>query len=260
LSANGQAFDIAEEVDRDLRAAGNPARAVSEKSYLKSDLEFLGCGVPAIRAAAKAARRAHADLDHDTLIDLVDRLWSVPVHERRMAAVEMLLAFPKLLEPDDIPHVERLVRESRTWALVDVLATGVTAGLMQRYPELSTTLDRWVADPDFWVRRAAMLALLPPLRQGAGDFARFARYADAMLEEKEFFIRKAIGWVLRETAKKQPLQVYEWLIVRADRASGLTVREAVKYLPTEQREAVLRARTGIATAAAVPAGGYRFDL
>ena len=66
---------------------------------------------------------------------------------------------------------------------------------------LERTLDRWSRDEDFWIRRSAMLALLLPLRDGGGDWARFAGYADRLLEEKEFFIRKAICWVLRETSK-----------------------------------------------------------
>jgi len=103
-------------------------------------------------------------------------------------------------------------------------------------------LDRWAGDDDFWVRRAALLALLVPLRKGGGDFDRFCRYADAMLDEKEFFILKAIGWVLRDTARKRPAMVYEWLLPRAGRASGVTLREAVKPLSAEQRAAVLAAR------------------
>ncbi len=62
-----------------------------------------------------------------------------------------------------------------------------------------------------------------------------------MLEEKEFFVRKAIGWVLRETAKRRPAIVYEWLLPRAARASGVTLREAVKPLSDEQRAAILAA-------------------
>jgi 3-methyladenine DNA glycosylase AlkD len=65
-----------------------------------------------------------------------------------------------------------------------------------------------------------------------------------MLEEEQFFIRKAIGWVLRETARKQPDRVFEWLAPRAGRASGVTVREAVKYLSDEQRAAILSAYRG----------------
>ena len=75
-----------------------------------------------------------------------------------------------------------------------------------------------------------MLALLIGLRHGEGDFQRFSLYVDDMLDEKEFFIRKAIGWVLRETAKKRPAMVYEWLLPRAGRASKVTLREAVKPL------------------------------
>ena len=103
-------------------------------------------------------------------------------------------------------------------------------------------LDRWAAADDFWLRRAAMLALLVPLRQGRGDFERFGRYADAMLDEHEFFVRKAIGWVLRDTARKRPDLVYEWLLPRATRASTVTIREAVKPLSAAQRAAVLAAR------------------
>jgi 3-methyladenine DNA glycosylase AlkD len=132
--------------------------------------------------------------------------------------------------------------QSRTWALVDGLASSVVGPLVERQPELAATLDRWAADEDIWVRRSALLALLLPLRRGEGDFERFSRYADAMLAEREFFIRKAIGWVLRETSKKSPELVYDWIRDRAARASGVTIREAVKYISEEQREDVLARR------------------
>jgi len=86
----------------------------------------------------------------------------------------------------------------------------------------------------------ALLETILPLKQGA-DFETFAGYADAMLEEKEFFIRKAIGWVLRDTGKRRPLEVYAWVLPRASRASGVTLREAVKYLDPVQRQEVLEA-------------------
>ena len=96
-------------------------------------------------------------------------------------------------------------------------------------------------DEDFWVRRSAMLALLIPLRQGEGDFDRFGRYADGMLDEKEFFIRKAIGWVLREVSKKRPNLVFDWIAPRTHRASGVTMREAVKYLPSARQKVLVSA-------------------
>ena len=158
-----------------------------------------------------------------------------------MAAVETLCHCVGLLQAGDVELVEGLIRESKTWALVDSLAVNVAGGLVESFPGLGRTLDRWARDDDFWIRRSALLALLVPLRRGEGDFERFSRYADSMLEEREFFIRKAIGWVLREASKKQPQRVADWLESRTSQASGVTVREAVKRLPDAIRDALVAA-------------------
>ena len=233
---------IVGEIDDRLRAEGTIDRAEHEKTYLKSELTHYGTRVPAIRAATKAAAKRHQIAAHDAVVAVAEVLWSAPVHERRMAAVELLDLKHDLLHPADAPLIERLLREARTWALVDDLALNVMGSLVARYSELSAVLDRWAQDDDFWMRRSALLALLRPLREGAGDWERFATYADAMLDEKEFFIRKAIGWVLRETAKGRPQLVVDWLVPRAGRASGLTIREAIKPLSEAQRAAVEAAR------------------
>jgi 3-methyladenine DNA glycosylase AlkD len=241
--------DLVASIEQDLRAAGDPGRAVSEKRYLRSELRFYGAGIPAIRRAATALKKAQPCLGHETLLDLARELWSVPVHERRMAAIELLGLYLTLLEPEDSTLIERFLRESSTWAYVDPLSITIMGAMLPRFPALAAVLDRWSEDDDFWIRRAALLALLPSLRQGPEAFTRFARYADQMLEEREFFIRKAIGWVLRECGKRQPDLVYAWLAPRIARASGVTVREAVKYLPDERRQALLRAYRGEAAEA-----------
>ena len=224
---------------RELKKLGTPARAVAEKAYLKSDLAHVGVPVPTIRNAVIAVLKDVKDLTREELLAAVDELWD-DVHEHRMAAIELLVKRGKLLTSADAKLTEALLRDSKTWAYVDVLATHVMGPLVVADAKLERTLDRWAKDTNFWIRRSAMLALLKPLREGAGDFARFARYADAMLEEREFFIRKAIGWILRETSRKQPKLVFDWLVPRAKRASGVTMREAVKYLTPAQREKLTR--------------------
>jgi 3-methyladenine DNA glycosylase AlkD len=233
---------LAEHIEAELRALGTPARAAQEKSYLKSDLEHLGVTVPVLRKTVVAIVHALPDFDRDDVVGLARALWKKPIHERRAAAVEVLELGKKLLRAEDIGLVEDLLRESRGWALVDNLAASVAGDLVERFPRrLASVLDAWSKDSDFWLRRSSLLALLLPLRRGAGDFHRFCRYADGMLEEKEFFIRKAIGWVLRETAKKTPERVADWLLPRAARASGLTVREACKHLPARDKQRILTA-------------------
>ena len=231
---------LAADIEERLTALGRPERAAHEKAYLRSDLQFVGTSVPAIRKVAVDVTR-ESDLGRRKLLALVEELWSRGVHECRMAAVELLAAANRELCLDDLALLERLLRDSKTWALVDALAISVVAPLVERDPAVADVLDRWAADDDFWLQRAALLALLPALRRGVGDFDRFARYADATLESREFFLRKAIGWVLRDTGRKRPEAVTAWLAPRTHRASGVTVREAVKHLPAEERERLLGA-------------------
>ena len=223
-----------------LRPLGTPARAAGSKAYLKSDLEFYGLTMPALRSEAKVWLRAHPELSRKDLGKLAAALFRRRAFELRAFAVELLVARQKLLTAGDLDMLEDLLRRSQTWALVDAIAPQVVGPLAEREPAVGRRLDRWASDRDFWLRRAALLTLLVPLRRGGGDWQRFARYADAMLDEKEFFIRKAIGWMLREIGKGRPALVVRFLEPRLDRVSGLTLREAVKYLPAADRKRLTR--------------------
>jgi 3-methyladenine DNA glycosylase AlkD len=197
--------------------------------------------VPATRKIIRELLPRRGGNSRDEVVAVAVALWARPVHECRMAASLLLADHAGLLEAEDAGLVERLIRESRTWALVDGLAEHVMGPLVESHPELTAVLDRWASDEDFWIRRSALLALLGPLRRGSGDFDRFGRYADSMLEEREFFIRKAIGWVLRDTGRRRPGLTSAWLETRAGRASGVTLREAVKPLPPQTAERLLAA-------------------
>ncbi len=232
--------EAAQSIEGELRTLADPARAAKEKSYLKSDLEHLGVSVPATRRVAQARLRAHPQLTARELSLLVDELWAVPVHERRMCAALMLQARSDLVDGRQLPQLERLLRESRTWAIVDVLAGDVVGALVAREPARAGDIEPWLCDPDLWMRRSLLLAQRRSLIEGA-PIDRFAGYADALLDEREFFVRKAIGWVLRDLAKRRPDEVYEWLAPRTSRASGVTMREAVRYLPAPRRQALMTA-------------------
>ena len=181
--------DAARLIDERLRAAGTPERAENEKRYLKSDLEFYGVTMPASRAITLGVWRELDGNSHDTLIEAVETLWATGVHEARAAAVELLEHEVTRLGDLDVPLLERLLRESKTWALVDGLAASVVGPLDERVG-IGATLERWAVDDDFWIRRSALLAHLLGLRTGKGSLDRFLRFADTMLDEKEFFIRR----------------------------------------------------------------------
>ena len=233
-----ESLDVAGEVaaiDAVLAERGTATRAKGAKAYLKSDLGFHGVDAKGIRATAREVFGRHSHIDHDDVVALVRALWEVPNFEMRAVAVGLFERRPDLLGADDLGLIEELLRRSKTWALVDWLCTKVAGPIVSTHPETKRVLKRWAADDDFWIRRSSMLSLLIDLRAGAGDFDLFARFASSMIEEKEFFIRKAIGWVLREVAKKRPQLTYDFLSEHVERVAGLTLREGAKYLPEEQR-------------------------
>lgn len=221
-----------------LRRAGSPARARGEKAYLKSELRFWGTGQEPIRAAVRAYCDAHPGLTRAELRDIARTLYATDVHELRASAIGVLERNRATLVDRDLPWLIALVRQSRSWAYVDWIAPKVIGDVIARDPRSRTRLDAWAADRSFWVRRAALLAEHDALRAGKGDFAHWSRLAAPMLEEREFFIRKAIGWVLREVSKKRPELSYDFLRKHRQRVSRLSLQEGAKYLPATNRRAL----------------------
>jgi len=237
-------MNVAAEV-RDVRAAleadATAERAAAQQAYLKSELEFIGADQPAIRRVGKDLARRVQDADDEPLRAIVSALWRTRVHDLRSVAIALLELRQSVLTADDLPLLERLLRDSGTWAYVDWLSTKVLAPLLLREPALRATLPRWAGDGDFWIRRAALLTLMPPVVRGEVPFSAFTALAVPMLGEQEFFIRKAIGWVLREVSKTQPAMVAKFLRTYRDDVSGLTMREGAKYLSAKDRKALLGA-------------------
>jgi 3-methyladenine DNA glycosylase AlkD len=229
MRADAAVRQLAGELVGALDVFSSPDRAASERAYLKSSYEHLGCSVPAVRSVAKRFLNAHVP-DHDQLLALIGRLWDSNIYERRLLCVELLVASPKLLGRLDLDLIESLIRDSRTWALVDSLAGNVTARIVSADPAALVVLDEWVTDDDFWVRRSAVLGLRGLLRNGH-EFERFEQYADTLLDEREFFIRKVLGWVARDTGRHHPDRISAWVRANLARMNGVTIREAVKYLP-----------------------------
>ena len=211
-----------------LRAQADPARAAGEKKYLKSDLEFIGCTVPVIRRLCRELRKEHPELARAELVGLVEALWATRTHELRSVGIGLLAEYAPVLRAGDIRLVEGLVAKANTWAHVDWLAVTVAGDLVRRFASARKRLDAWAVHEVMWLRRASMLALLEDLRAGAGDFEAFSRYAVPLLPEREFFIRKAIGWVLREVSKKRPALTRAFVREHEASMAGLTKREALK--------------------------------
>ena len=224
------------------RRLGTPERASAERAYLKSPLRFHGVTVPDVRRqAADLVRRGMPELaERRRLLALARAFLATDFHDLHSTAIALLEKRQDLLLERDLEWLKRVVRRSANWAHVDWLATKVVGPIVARATAATRrrTLRSWARDPDFWVRRSALLAQLDELRAGGGDFPLFAALAAPMLPDKEFFIRKAIGWVLREVGKRRPQLTYEFLRQHRSQVSGLTLREGSRRLSPAMRAAL----------------------
>jgi 3-methyladenine DNA glycosylase AlkD len=198
---------------------------------MKSAMAFHGVPATRLKSIGAAWLKAHPRLIVADLRALVDAAYDTPWFDLRSLALVLLLKKQRLLGRDDAIWIEALVRRSACWAHVDAISTHPAGDLLRRFPALDQDVRRWAVDADFWVRRLALLADLGELRAGRGDFERFEAISVPMLSEKEFFIRKAIGWVLRDTSRKRPELVRAYVERHGDQMSGLTRREATRRLP-----------------------------
>jgi 3-methyladenine DNA glycosylase AlkD len=223
---------IVRELDARFRAEGTADRARGSKAYMKSDLAFYGVTSPQVRQAARDVVHANPELDREDAVHLARALFATDNFDLRSGAVAILEKKAHLLEPDDLPALIALVTDASCWAHVDWLATKVfPPPLAKRTTKArADQIRRWAKSPDLWIRRTALLVQHDELKKGGGDFDLFAAIAAPMLEERVFWIRKAIGWILREVSKKRPALVRGFIREHGERMSGLTRREAEKYL------------------------------
>jgi len=212
-----------------LRAAADPANAIPMRAYMLNQFAFLGIRATPRRDAVKQWVRG--PFTQEELLWLACALWDLPEREFHYTAVDLLARHHKKLTVEALPGIVALVQRNAWWDSVDGLA-GVAGDILlaarSTQPTIQTIADTWLVHENLWVRRLAMLHQLGWKERT--DAARLMRYALALGEEKDFFIRKAIGWALRDYARTAPDAVQTFLKENVGRLSGLTLREAGKHL------------------------------
>lgn len=212
-----------------LRSAADPGRAAGAQAYMKSQMPFLGVRVPEVRRIVKAAAAQYPPPGLPELQSAVLALWrNAGFREERYAAIELTGLRLAARDLGMLALYEEIIRSGAWWDLVDGVAHRL-GGLLQAHPaELAGVLHQWSTDSDFWIRRASITAQLGA--KTATDTALLASVIEANLADREFFIRKAIGWALRQYARTDPDWVRAFVQEHREELSPLSRREALKNL------------------------------
>ncbi len=217
-------------VEHALMPLADEAKAEGMKAYLLNQFEFLGLPAPVRRQAVKDMGKVKWQNSVD-LLAVAELLWQKHQREYRYTAVDLLRKHSALLSVNELPALQALLLRDPWWETVDGLSA-VIADIMhaavQQQPNAAVAMDVWLKHPSHWVRRSAMLHQLG-WRLNT-DTTRLFGYATQLADGKEFFIRKAIGWALRDYARWNPEAVTDFVVQHRHTLSGLTVREAAKHL------------------------------
>ncbi|MGL5863904.1 MAG: DNA alkylation repair protein [Phycicoccus sp.] len=221
-----------------LVAAADPTRAAGQQAYMKSAMPYLGATWPDVRAVVRPLL-ADATLrppDRETWHRVIRTLWDDATHrEERYAAIEVGRhgRGRTWLDVGALPLCRHLLVTGAWWDLVDAATTGIVSEVLRGHRTGATPVIRdWSVADDLWLRRTAIIAQLPHREETDVDL--LAEVIEANLEGspfgREFFVRKAIGWALRQHARTDPAWVRRFVATHESGLSPLSRREALKHL------------------------------
>ncbi|WP_458112067.1 DNA alkylation repair protein [Arthrobacter sp. R1-13] len=207
----------------------DPARAAGAQAYMKSSIPSLGVRVPEVRRLTTAAAAAHPFVSLEQLRETVLELWrTATFREEHYAAIDLTGLRLARHQPLMLPVYEEIIRTGASWDFVDGVSERIGGLLQAHRPTMTALLRNWSRDTDFWIRRASITAQLKAKAQT--DTGLLREVIKANLADTEFFIRKAIGWALREYAKTDPEWVRAFVAEHGEDLSPLSRREALKNL------------------------------
>jgi 3-methyladenine DNA glycosylase AlkD len=202
------------------------------QAYMKSAMPYLGVQSTPLREVCREVFAAYPLTGFDEWRDTVLEMHSAATYrEERYAALELFAArrYTAFHTLQALPLYEHLITAGAWWDLVDGIATHLVGDLLKQHPqEMPPILLGWASHEDHWLRRTAIICQVSFRRDT--DQALLFACIEPSLGERDFFLRKGIGWALREYAKAEPEAVRAYVIANDQRLSTLSKREAFKHI------------------------------
>jgi 3-methyladenine DNA glycosylase AlkD len=219
--------DITVRLVSSFEAHRDAERAAAMSAYMRHQFPFVGIPTPQRRLLQRAAARNLSPPESSVLTDTVEALWAMPEREYQYAAVDLASRYVGLCGPDLIVTTRALITTKSWWDTVDALAGHVVGPLVLAHPQLISVMDEWIDAAEMWLVRTAILHQLTFKHRT--DTGRLFDYCLRRGDHADFFIRKAIGWSLREYSKTDVKAVRAFVADNDGRLSPLSKREALLW-------------------------------
>ncbi|CAL9385312.1 hypothetical protein SUDANB174_01130 [Streptomyces sp. enrichment culture] len=217
---------VLERLTGEYPAAADAERAAGMRAYMKDAAPFLGLTSPVRRSLTRTVLAGLPRPDESDCTAVALRCWRLPEREYHYFAVDYLRRHVTHCSSGFLPVVRHLLTTVPWWDTVDLLAAHVVGGLVAADRGLARDMDAWIEDEDLWLVRAALLHQLRYKEHTDTD--RLFGYCLRQAGHGDFFVRKAVGWCLREYAKTDPDAVRAFVAEHRTRLVPLSVREALR--------------------------------
>jgi len=214
-------------LEDELLENANPRIAKEQKAYMRNQFEYFGIKAPLRREIQRPFLLIQYLPPKEDLENLVHELWQKPQRDYQYIAQELTQKYIKQFNVKDIELLEFMVTHKSWWDTVDFIAANLMGAYFNKYPEQRKSIvKKWLASGNIWLQRSALLFQLKYKKDL--DTLLLSEIINQLLGSKEFFINKAIGWILREYSKTNP----HWVIEFANQTSlnPLSRREALRLL------------------------------
>lgn len=230
MSSSDPVGSCLESLSYALKKKGDPRLALGMSRYMKGRFEYFGVKSPDRKAVFKLYKSQFLNLIKQGFIeDILIRLWEYEEREMQYCALELMDVSKKYFKEDTLDLIERLILSKSWWDTVDMLA-GKSAGfLFLKFPALKVSrLPHWINHADFWLNRSAIIHQLNYKEKT--DFEWMKKSIIPHIHSDEFFLRKAIGWALRQYSRTNPQAVVKFVQQHQD-LSNLSKKEALRLIP-----------------------------
>ena len=219
--------DYLQPIEADFRSHANSNSAMNMRRYMKDQFDFYGISSPDRKEILRKHIAQKGLIPEAHQDEIIDWCWNSPEREWQYICMELLAKHARKVPVSRIDNYERMITGKSWWDTVDFIASNLVGPYFTSFPDKIPKLtERWMASGNMWLQRTCLLFQLK--YRDRTDQELLAGFILRLKDSREFFLRKAIGWSLREYSKTNPEFVRSF--VSGQQLSGLSEREALKWL------------------------------
>lgn len=221
--------DFTQELIQIYAENANHDTALQQKAYMKDQFAFFGLKAPERRQLHRPFLQKKHLPEKDVAVQIAKELYAQPQRELHYFAIELMAKYVKSYEKKDIHWIEFLITHNSWWDTVDFVAAKIAGAYFNLFPEQITIVtQKWINSGNLWLQRSALLFQLKYKENTNEEL--LAKYILQLADDDDFFIRKSIGWILREYAKTHADWVKNFVQQNVDKLSELSKKEALRNM------------------------------